>query len=233
MTLPTWAIALSLVVPAAAFAQPTAPVGPQPDPAAPPVTPATPPSTPPPGAVAAADPAVATPGRPSEIGFGIGVGYVFPTSLQTPNTTSVRLRLPTGLTFEPQLVLATTASDVAAGGTSRQHEITLGTLVRYPLRVRGSFDLEAIGSATIAVRAVDPANDNNTRTTSSFNLGYGVGIGYWLTAHWCVSLTASNPLVSLARTRQETGPGASTVSDTSTIGLVFEPLVTAMIHLYH
>src|SRR5689334_7471792 len=96
-----------------AAAQPSPP--PAPSPASPPLAaePAPAPLQPPPVARPAVEPADSS--RPTELAFGIGVGYSFPTSLQTPNTTSVRLRLPSGLTLEPQLVLATSSSNADPG----------------------------------------------------------------------------------------------------------------------
>jgi len=227
----TWGFALSLTLSTIAAAQPS-PAGPLPQPASPPPAPA--PSEQPIAATPAPTAAVAAgePGRPTELAVGIGVGYSFPTSLQTPNTTSVRLRLPSGLTFEPQVVVAATATDLDSGGTNRQSEITLGTVVRYPLRSHNKVDLELIGNTLISARVFDPTGDHNNRTTTTLGLGYGVALAYWLTPHWSLSITASNPLLSFVRTRQDTGPGTSNVDNATTIGLVFEPQVAAMLHLY-
>jgi hypothetical protein len=170
-------------------------------------------------------------GRPTELAFGIGLGYALPTSLQTPNTTSVRIRLPSGLTFEPQLVVATTTDDAATTST-QQTELTLGSLVRYPLRVHNKVDLELVGNASVSNRVVDPDGANNNRTVTTLGLGYGVAIAYWLTPHWNFSLTASNPLLAYSRTRQEMGTGVVTTTKTTTLGLVFDPQVALMLHLY-
>jgi hypothetical protein len=170
-------------------------------------------------------------GRPSELAIAIGLGYALPTSLQTPNTTSVRLRLPTGLTFEPQLVFATSSTDTNTA-SSRQSELTLGSLVRYPIRVRHRVDLELIGNAALSSRTTDPNGDNNNTTVTSIALGYGGGLAYWISPHWNLSLTATNPLLAYTRTRQETGAGTDNTTKTTTIGLVFDPQVTVMIHLY-
>jgi hypothetical protein len=235
----TWGIALSLTMAGAAAAQPGSPppsgpsVGPPPAPAPEPPRPA----SPAPVAMTPVHPdePQADTGRADGLAIGIGVGYVFPTSLQTPNTTSVRLRLPSGLTFEPQLVFAATSTDVDTGTpmTTKQNEITLGSLVRYPLKVHQKVDLEVVGSASISNRVVDPDGDNNNRTTTTLGLGYGVAIAYWLSPHWNLSITASNPLLSYTRTRQETAAAVVTVNKTTTIGLVFDPQVALMIHLYN
>jgi hypothetical protein len=217
-----------------AAAQPSAPTGSLPAPPPPAAEPAPAPLPPPPVGRPAAEPA--DPSRPTELAFGIGVGYTFPTSLQTPNTTSVRLRLASGLTFEPQLVLATSSSNADPGNggmttTNKQSELTVGSLVRYPLRVHSKVDLEALGRAAISSQTTDPNGDNNNRTVTTLSAGYGVGLAYWITRHWNLSLTATNPLIAYTRTRQEMAATATTTK-TTTIGLIFDPTVALMIHLY-
>ncbi|MBC7977177.1 MAG: hypothetical protein H7138_19555, partial [Myxococcales bacterium] len=169
--------------------------------------------------------------RPSGWAVAIGVGYTFPTSLQTPNITSVRLRLASGLTIEPQLALAASSIRMPVGAND-QGQLTVGSLVRYPLRARRRVDLEAIASAAVSYHTVDPAGDLNNRATTTFDLGYGLALAYWLTAHWSVSLTATNPLLSIDRTRQEAGASGTSVNQSTTGGLVFDPQVAVMIHLY-
>ena len=155
-----------------------------------------------------------------------------PTSLQTPNAASVRFRLPTGLTLEPQFVLSTSSTDLMAGGSNKQRELTLGAAGRYPIVHRDRIDLEAIGDASLSVRATDPNGDNNNRTVTTIGLGYGAALAYWMSAHWCLSLTATNPLIEFARTRQETAVTGEVSTSASTIGLVWSPQVSVMIHLY-
>jgi hypothetical protein len=204
---------------------------------APPATATAPPTTTPPTAtvvpVAIAGPAVDT-ARPAGLAFGIGFGYLLPTSLQTPNITSVRVRLASGLTFEPQLVFATTSDQVAGVGamSNRQTEIAIASVVHHPVRVHRKVDLELLGNAGLSTRLITPAGDNNDRTITTIDVGYGVGLGYWFTPHWHLSLSASNPLLTYARTRQEMSADSVTVSSSTTIGLVFTPEVTLMLHLF-
>lgn len=80
---------------------------------------------------------------------------------------------------------------------------------------------------------MDPTGDNNNRSITTFSLGYGLGIAYWISPHWNLSLAATNPLVTYVRTRQETGATTTTVNKTTTLGLVFDPQVALMIHLYN
>lgn len=242
MNIRMWGFALSLTMTGVATAQVPPPAQPQPPPSrdqpGPPIV-LSPADSPPPASGPMASPNKEEPqadtGRPAGLAFGIGLGYVFPTSLQTPNTTSVRLRLATGLTFEPQLVFATTSTDVDTGTnvTNKQNEVTLGSLVRYPLKVHNKVDLEVVGSAALSNRVIDPDGDNNTQTVTTLTFGYGIALAYWLSPHWNLSLTASNPLFSYTRTRQEMAVDLTTVNKTTTIGLVFDPQVTLMIHLYN
>ncbi len=175
--------------------------------------------------------------RPTELSIGIGLGYQLPTSLQTPNITSVRFRWPAGLTFEPQVVFATTSHtvDVGVPNTSTANELGLGTLVRIPLVSHTRTDLELLGSFKIDHLATDPddmtADDVTTITTVS--LGYGVAVTSWITPHWQVSLSATNPLVSYTKNRQEMGPSSVMVTSDTTVGLIFSPTVALMVHLYH
>jgi len=240
MTSWTWGFALSLTMAGAAAAQPgppqPAPTGPVGPPLAP-VPEPTPAPTPAPVAVTPVvpEPPPAETGRPAGLAIGIGIGYVFPTSLQTPNTTSARLRLASGLTLEPQLVFAVTSTDVDTGTTmtTKSNEVTLGSLVRYPLKVHHKVDLELVGSASASNRIVDPEGASNKRTTTTLGIGYGVALAYWLSPRWNLSVTASNPLVSYTRTRQEAPPDVVTVNKSTTVGVVFDPQVVLMIHLYN
>jgi hypothetical protein len=193
-----------------------------------------PPATGPTGPTAPEAPATTDTARPTELAFGIGLGYLLPTSLQTPNITSVRVRLASGLTFEPQLVIANISDRVDTGATmtNKQTELAIATVARYPLRVHRKVDLELLGNAGISTRLINPAGDNNDRTITTLDVGYGVGLGYWFTPHWNLSLSASNPLLTYARTRQEMTADNVTVTSSTTIGLVFAPEVTLMIHLF-
>jgi hypothetical protein len=229
---PSMSLTLWLTIGLAA-AQPS-PSGPPPPPDAPVTDPAAgPPAV---ATVHASDEPMADPGRPTGLAFAIGVGYSLPTSLQTPNITSVRFRLPSGLTFEPQLALASSSNDVDNGTgtttTTKQTELTVASLVRYPLRAHRKVDLEAIGTAAVSSQTLNPEGDDNNRTVTLLQVGYGVGLAYWFTAHWNLSLTATNPLISYTRTRQEMGAAMSATNRTTTVGLVFDPTVALMIHLY-
>lgn len=175
--------------------------------------------------------------RPAGFSIGIGVGYRFPTSLTVPNAASVRFRMPSGLSFEPSVILASSSQSVDTGmpmgGTST--EVGIGTLARFSLVGHRRTDLELLASFNVDRLNTDPSDqapdDNTTITTTT--LGYGIAVGLWITQHLQVSLSATNPLVNYTHQREEQGIDFVTVTNQTTFGLIFDPTVTAMIHLYN
>ena len=182
----------------------------------------------------AVDPATNN-GRPSEFSIGIGIGYLFPTSLETPNITSVRFRLPAGLTFEPQVILANTTQTVDTGMPvdNKTTEVGLGTVIRYPLIGRGRVDLELLGAFNINNVKQNPPGDDDETSTTTTSLTYGLAVTSWITRHWQISLTAANPVLSFTKVRQEMGVMNVLVQSQTTFGAIFDPTVALMVHLYH
>ncbi len=184
----------------------------------------------------AAEPTVAS-RRPEGFSLGIGIGYRFPTSLQTPNTSSVRLRLASGITIEPSVVFATTSHTVdmgtAQGGSAT--EFGAGAVFRFPMVQRGRMDLELLAGVDLDNVSTDPDDDNpdDVRSTTTVRLLYGVAVGAWITPHLQASLSASNSLLSYTKLREEQGLDAVTITSDTTIGLIFDPTVTFMLHLYN
>jgi len=180
--------------------------------------------------------------RPTDLAFAIGVGYTRPAGgsfdLQTPNIASARLRLLSGLTFEPTVTISNSSIDTnpgtgAADSTESITEFGVGTLVRYPVIRHAKVDFEVLGSIGFDVTKDDPQGDYNTKTTSDLTLGWGVGIGYWLTHHWQLSASATDPLVTYTKTSQEVSQTATMSTSTTSIGITFDPTITFMIHLYN
>src|SRR5262249_12966388 len=151
--------------------------------------------------------------------IGIGLGYVLPTSLEIPNTTSVRFRLANGLTFEPQVIFAHTSDSVDTGMSVSQGttEIGVGTQLRYPVMRRGRGDLELLGNIFIDSTDQDPPGDNNNTTNTTVSVGYGLGVSYWAGRHWNISLSAGNPIITYSKNRVEMGPDTVTVTSSTTI----------------
>jgi hypothetical protein len=212
----------------------------EPVPEQPPQPPQPPHPQPPPSGGGAADPGGGgamggETGRPEGIAFGIGFGYSLPTSVQTPNTTSVRMRLAGGLTFEPIIVLGNESTKQETGGVSSKDsksELSLGVLGRLPMVRHGKFELELLAGVGFGTIKDDPdGNDNNT-TTSTVNLNWGLAVSYWVTRHWNVSFSARNPLVSISKVSREMAAGTVDTT-TTTFAVEFAPIVSVMLHLYN
>lgn len=175
--------------------------------------------------------------RPDEFSIAIGLGYLLPTSLETPNITSVRFRLPNGLTFEPRVVFANSGTDTDNGTTtlsSKTTEFGIGSLVRFPLIKHGRVDFELLGALDFDTLKQDPDTDadNDATTTTTLTLSWGVAVNYWVSHHWAFSLSATNPLVSYDKVTVQMVPADQTTSTTS-FGLEFTPTVFMMVHLYN
>ena len=174
--------------------------------------------------------------RPEELAFAIGLGYVFPTSLETPNITSVRVRLPSGITLEPRLIFANANHDTDDGVTKvtdTTTEVGLGALVRIPAIRHGRTDFEILAAADIDNLKDNPDGDNNNTTTTTLSVSWGLAINYWIGRHWAFSLSATNPLVTYTKKKQEMGAGAVTATTDTSFGIIFDPVVFAMFHLYN
>ncbi|HEY4243431.1 MAG TPA: hypothetical protein VGM88_26645 [Kofleriaceae bacterium] len=170
---------------------------------------------------------------PREFSIGIGVGYSLPTSLEVPNLTSVRFRWANGITLEPFLALANTGDKVDTGmpETTNTSEFGVGATVRVAVAWHRGAQLEVLGRLSVDQTTQDPPGDENSTTLTNVQLGYGVAVEYWLSHHWNLSVTAANPILSIAKTHQDEGP-AVTVDTTTTIGLIWNPTVDVMVHLY-
>jgi hypothetical protein len=175
-------------------------------------------------------------GRPEGVAIGLGFGYAFPTSVQTPNVTSLRLRLAGGLTFEPAFQASNTTTDREAFGmemSDKSTAVALLTLIRIPVVSRGKFDLEALGFGAFSTVKDNPHGDYNTITTNAFAVGWGVAVGYWFSPHWQVTTSIGNPLVTWSSRKTQIGQSMYDTASSTTLGLIFDPDVTLMLHMYH
>lgn len=228
-------IAGSLLISSLAVAQPEEPVG-DPDGETPVVADDPPPPPPPPRPVIVREQPAPPPGptRPPGFSIGIGFGYRLPTEVDLPNVTSVRVRLASGLTFEPFLALVNDTLSADNGVSEMEDvssEVGFGALMRYPLRTRGRVDFDLVGGAALALTTDNPDGDRNTVRTTVFGLDYGLGLDYWVNSHWNLSMTATNPLVSLISQSGET-VGADVDQTRRQLGLIFDPRVAVMLHLH-
>ena len=200
-------------------------------PAEPPPPP--PPPTPPPAPVAVESHA----SRPDGFSIGIGLGWDLPTSLEQPNVTSVRFRLASGLTFEPVVQIGGTSASTDDGmgntTTSKTGDFSLATVVRLPHRIHDRVDLVFVGAAGLGITTTDPNGPANNTTKSDIFLAWGLGLEYWIGPHWSLSLTATNPLIDAQHTSQQVpGGGPDQSSGNTAFGLIWDPNVVLMTHLY-
>jgi len=183
--------------------------------------------------------------RPALRSIGIGAGFQFPADFTMPSVVSVRLRWTSSLTFEPIFsVSGSTVSDVTttAGGMETENEVsTFGveftTAVRLRLASRGPIDFVVIAlpGVTWSKRTTDPNGPDNAteETTTSFGVGWGIGLEWFLRPHWSLSFDAANPLFSIVKTEMDRPMMLSDTSRTTTnIGATFDPVVRLMGHLY-
>lgn len=242
----TWNVILGLCFAAGTAAaqtpepQPPPPPTPTPEP---PVETETPPPPPPPAPkqpvyVETAPAPMAAPiddKRPEGFSVGIGFGYVLPNSLETPNVTSARLRLGSGLTFEPVIRFQQASVEVDIGETSEDKETTIevGALVRYPLKRRTRVDFVLLGGAFIENVATKPEMDESDTTSTRFEARYGMAVEFWVSQHWQISMSALNTIFRTDRVAQEMGASTETVTTTSTFGAIYDPVISAMVHLYY
>jgi hypothetical protein len=247
MLKPTFALILLSAAAATSVAQPGPPPPPTPEPVGgvpsepvqPPAVPPQPPQPPSNGGGAVHHDAGEAPstGRPEGLSFGIGAGYTLPTSIQMPNTTSVRMRFASGLTIEPLVVLGNDSTKRTSGGVSTKDsktEFSLGAVVRLPMVRHGKIELELLGGAGFGTVKNNPDGADNDVTTSSLGLTWGLACSYWITRHWNFTFSARNPLITYTKvTTQMMPPLMETTTATTSIGIDFAPTVSAMMHLYN
>jgi len=176
--------------------------------------------------------------RPDGFSIGLGIGYAMQVmSLETPNIASLRLRLPSGLTFEPTVPLSNPSpseDDSVSETTAKITDPAVSTLVRLPLVRHGNYELEGLGAARLANQKNNPEGDFNATTSTAFQIGYGVAVTWWISKHWNFSMNIVNPIIDYRTTKQETGIAdqSQSTSDT-TIGIILDTDVFFMLHLYN
>ncbi|MBK9073080.1 MAG: outer membrane beta-barrel protein [Myxococcales bacterium] len=179
--------------------------------------------------------------RPAGFSIGIGVGWALApmgntqTDLTVLNTTSVRARFASGVQFEAMLRAAADSDKIDDGNdksTDRQSEFALGAQLLVPVMRRPKTDLHAVGLAQLHTNKVNPDGDGNSTTMSGIGLGYGVEVQYWARKHVSLSMQASNLLLATDKTTTEQGNGLEIKVTESTYGIIWDPAVRLMFHLY-
>ena len=174
--------------------------------------------------------------RPDGLSFGLGIGYQLPTSLETPNITSMRLRLANAMTIEPAFAIAntSTSNDNGTTETTDKHTVfSIFAMLRVPLISRGHADFEGLARLGFTNDKDNPEGDFNTTTTNRFGIGWGFAVSYWFTQHWQLSFNVTNDIVDYSSRKVETGPDMDNKTSATEIGLIFSPAVFAMLHLYN
>jgi hypothetical protein len=228
-------IALALATARTATAQPDPAPAPAPDPVPAPEPP--PPPAPEPVVEPTVMPAPSAPDarRPDGFSIAIGLGWDLPADLQAPNTTSARFRLASGLTFEPSVTLGRSTASMTTGMTeteSKDLELTIATIARWPVHGHGRVDFELLGGAGLSIVSDFPDGADNDIRTTTISASWGLGLGFWITRHWQVSLSALNPILAYTKRTVQTGPDTENESSSTTIAATFDPNVILMAHLY-
>jgi hypothetical protein len=208
---------------------------PEPSPAPAPAPVIAPAPTPTAARVDEAAPAPARSSLPDGFAIGFGVGYALPSDLQAPDITSVRFRLRSGVTLEPFFALVMSDQTTEQGTTMSQDTsigVSFGAQLRHPLAVRGPFELSAIGMAGVASVKIDPDGDNNTQARSVVSVLWGLGVDFWIRRHWSINVTATNPLFAYERFSDEALGGSDATVSRSVFGLVFDPNLIVMGHVF-
>ena len=242
----TWTLAVSLMTVAGgvAAAQPNGgePPVPTDNPLPPPTNPNPNPNPPPnpnpnpPPLVGAPIASAETGERPTELAVGIGVGYTFPTPLDMVNTVSARLRLPSGITLEPRVIVENSSASASTMGISAPdrsaQRFRAAMVLRVPLVKHGKFDFELLGEVDLdSIKTPNMTTpDTDSDRVTALALGWGIAVGWWLSPHFEISTSATNPLVQFTRS---TTTANDTTSSTTDLGLIFDPRVSVMIHVYY
>ncbi len=171
------------------------------------------------------------PTRPEGSAVGIGLGYDLPADVQVPNRTSVRFRLASGMTVEPFAGAAIDIVSQDAGPNSTNLGFEVGADLRFPRQLKGPMDFVLIGGGGIGLSVNNPEGPDNNQSTFFLDLHWGIGIDLWLRPTWCLSLSATNPAVTLQTVSQQMTTGDESTT-TASIGAIFEPNVIAMLHLF-
>jgi hypothetical protein len=177
-------------------------------------------------------PVIGVTGRAEGMTFGLGVNYILGgAELDRPDGASLRIRLVTGLTFEPFVRLATHGQSTMDGDfKNAQNEFIVGTNVRLPLKSRGKVDLVAQIGGGLGVTVNDPDGDDNNTTVTTLGIDYGLSVEYWFNQNWNLSFTARNQFIQYESIGQQS---SSDLDQSNTdIGIIWDPVVDLSLHLF-
>jgi hypothetical protein len=115
--------------------------------------------------------------------------------------------------------------------TTATTDLQLATTARFPLATLRNLDFVGLGGFTVGYTRVNPDGDDNDNSLSTISLDWGLGIDYWFSSNIGFSGTALNPFASRVSSTQQM-PGDDQTTTTTSFGLIFEPNVVFMVHLY-
>jgi hypothetical protein len=194
-----------------------------------PPAPNPPPPPPPPQPVATSAPAEAPApvandtARPVPFTLGLGAGTVIGgTSVLAPNAASARFVLTEEWQLEPLVNLSLSGTPNAAGETDNTTTIRAGGLARYVYASNGPVDIQILGGALLGFVFAENV------TTIDANLSYGASVVWYLSEHWSISGDATNPIITLTNTAPDEGDSVTSY----TIGAIWNPTFSAMLHIY-
>lgn len=161
--------------------------------------------------------------RPVPFGLGVGLGtLVNGSSVLAPNTASVRFVLSEEMQVEPLVNVSLTGQPDAAGDTSSTTTLRAGGLLRYVSMSNGPMDLQLLGGALLGYVAAEGGS------TLDLTASYGLAVVWYGSERWSISGDATNPVFNMNRVSPDEGDSRTSY----TLGVVWNPTVTAMVHFY-
>jgi hypothetical protein len=175
--------------------------------------------------------------RPTPMALGLGLGYLVNGSidLMKPTVSSARLVLTDRIVLEPLLILSYQSTSNEVGMATVDTSATtvgFGTQLRYLLASRGPLDLAGIGSGVFTHQSGSNSVGDVHTSVQSFDLAWGVGISWWFHSTWSLSLDATNPILSWDRNSNDNGPAPDQSTSTFFFGVVWNPQLMLMTHLF-
>ena len=177
-------------------------------------------------------------------GLAVGLGWVLPADLGTPNNVSLRIRRGT-FALEPSVSLVASGdwSKTRAADESETVDRTGGWTTTVSLGARKRLGhrspVALVGiltpSATFTELQENPEGTDNAVRSTSFSLGasWGLGVEYSPLPSWTLSLDATNLIYDVTWSRvYAMAPNASAQQTAFSAGLVLDPTVRAMFHLH-
>jgi len=99
---------------------------------------------------------------------------------------------------------------------------------------RGGCGREILARVGLTTQSENLDGADNTIKTTAIGPGWGIGITYWYSRHWCLSFSAGNPLVQFSQTaREQPAPLDETKTSTTAFAAIFDSTVAIMIHLFN